>query len=492
MKTNDNYYNYHKHHNNNTINSNDTYNYDPDYQYYNINNNNIDSRNNDNDNTKPVSKSTNNTNNIDVSLPWVKKQPNSRANTPYNTTTNTNTKTSITAGKSNTNTDDNIEITKISAAKLAMNKLREEHERKKLNEIQMKKSSIDIKKKINHFRKTVHKKLVDKDSTIANGFLRFFNEKIAATIMEKYKGCSMNIDAFLLLLGNYLGESSRPISSDAEILQTLYNSRLDDFMRELTYQQAQYTRVGLQSRDGMVHAAGFRTPIGNTRHANTPYDNNDDISIHSANTYNYYNNEYAHHNANAIRTKEWASAAIDTFQQQLMREGAWPPEPVEIVIGASELDHLKGAKGPERTKKVDEVMEKLFYDQRMRHRIQDQKRRLSQADFTEEIKNITDESTQQQQQQQQSPSKDVKSLLELPIGSSYVPPVNLPRVLKTADKGAGLDYPAPSPYRSHPGTIPETSLILSGGVGSSAGLSLWKGSRQRSKGWVRQLELERH
>jgi hypothetical protein len=221
MKTNDNYYNYHKHHNNNTINNNDTYNYDPDYQYYNINNNTIDSRNNDNDNTKSVSKSTNNTNNIDVSLPWVKKQPNSRANTPYNTTTNTNTKTSITAGKSNTNTDDNIENTKISAAKLAMNKLREEHERKKLNEIQMKKSSIDIKKKINHFRKTVHKKLVEKDSTIANGFLRFFNEKNAAAIMEKYKGCSMNIDAFLLLLGNYLGESTRPFSSDAEILQSL-------------------------------------------------------------------------------------------------------------------------------------------------------------------------------------------------------------------------------------------------------------------------------
>jgi len=481
VKTNDNYYNYHK--NNNNITNNDNYNYDPDYKY---NNNNLD---NNNDNIiNNTNKTSSNTNNIAISLPWVGKQSTSRANTPYHNTANTNTKTSITISKTNTSTNNIIESNNTSAAKEAMIKLREENERKKLNEIQIKKSTIEIKKKINQFRKNIHKRLSEKDPYLANGFLRFFNEKMAATIIEQYKGCSMNIDAFLLLLGNYVGENSRPISSDAEILETLYKSRLEDFIREISYQQSQNQRIGLQSRDGMVHAAGFRTPITNNRHIENQNNNLDEASIDSTGSYKYYTNEYANQNIYAIRTQDRASTAIDSFQQQLMREGVWPPTPVEIVIGAGELDHLKGARGPQRSQKVDEVMEKLFYDQRMRARVQEQKRRASQADLSEELKNWVDESMQPQS----SPSKDIKSLLDLPIGASYVPPVSFPRVMKTVDKGLGLDFPAPSPYRSHPGTISETSLILSGGVGSNAGLSLWTGPRQKSTGWIRQVMQDRH
>ena len=488
LKTNDNYYNYHKNNTSTTTSTNDNYNYDPEYRFKNINNNIIDNINDDNNaNTSTYNKTTSNTNNIAVSLPGVKRQLSSRPVTPY---TNTNTKTSITITKTNTTTttNDNIDTTNtISAAKAAMTKLREEHERNKLNEIQVKKSNIDIKKKINQFRKSIHKRLLVKDHSLANGFLRFFNEKMALSIIEQYKGCSMNIDAFLLLLGNYIGESSRPISSDAEILDSLYKSRLDDFVRELSYQQSQNQRVGLQSRDGMVHAAGFRTPLTNNRYVEHYNDNLDDASIHSTGSYKYYTNEYANRNIDAIRTQDRASTAIDTFQRQLMREGHWPPVPVDIVIGAEELDHLKGAKGPQRSVKVDEVMEKLFYDQRMRVRVQEQKRRASQADFTEELKNWVEESMQPQS----SPSKDVKSLLELPVGATYVPVVSFPRIMKTVDKGLGLDFPAPSPYRSHPGTISETSLILSGGVGSNAGLSLWSGPRQQTKGWLKQVMQDR-
>jgi len=317
---------------------------------------------------------------------------------------------------------------------------------------------------------------------MARDFLRFFNEKMAATIMEQYKGCNMNIDAFLALLGRHLGDSARPLSSNPEIMKVLYESRLEDFIREMNYQEQINNRKGLHTRDGLVHAAGFRTPNNNNRHYND-YDI-DDGSVDSLGSHNFYNHEYAYQNANAIRTSERASTAIGTFQRQLITEGVWPPKPVEIVIGAGELDHLKGARGPERTAKVDEVLEKLFYDQRMRTRVLE--KRKSQADMSHDQKAWAE--LMMQNQNQNSPTKDVKSLLELPVGATYVPPVTFPRVIKTMDKGVGLDCPAPSPYRSHPGTIPETSLITSGGVGSGAGLSLWSGPRQMSKGWLRQVE----
>ena len=294
----------------------------------------------------------------------------------------------------------------------------------------------------------------------------------------------MNIDAFLALLGSHLGDSTRPLSSNPEIVNVLYQSRLEVFIREMNYQEQVNRREGLHKRDGLVHAAGFRTPINGNRH-NNYYD--DDISLPSMGSHNFYNNEYASHNANAFRTSERASTALKTFQQQLMSEGVWPPKPVEIVIGASELDYLKGARGAQRTAKVDEVMEKLFYDQRMRNRLHESKLK-SAGDISQQQKAW--EESSMQNQVSQSPTKDINSLLELPVGTTYVPPVTFPRIIKTVDKGIGMDIPAPSPYRSHPGTIPETSLILSGGVGSGAGLSLWSGPRQMSRGWLRQVRID--